>query len=495
MTSFLIQKIIEKYCDNNVIYILTFSNLYNYKTLGEKYALFEKHILHNKFLNANEMKTCIFIFMYYQKILFGINKFKRLYKRSKLNVCDVDTDLNLNKLNEYKPNEVIQLVENNTVYKFALLDLLRIFNSTLRTNEYLACSPRHPRNPYTNIPFSFHNIFNIYYAIQFNTRYMIKSHIHSYIENCLNLRVFFEYNLFYLKSNAVVDFINTQEKSVLFRYVCDMFDDYRNFTTICVDRANKDHEYTVSKVNKLLYYYLLIQQFTIDDEVHIKYERILIKLIKHFTRYNPTFGRRIVRVTRRLTSPRTTLQNENDMNDGKEEENAEDNEQAAGIPRVSSDENIHNTIFPQDLIERYNIIESNSVLRINNSLGNVTHYDINPAYENNSFRHLLGSNPFSSDISECLTNFVGDTSVNLIISSDVESVIENMPVPENTPLIEEWSERVLQQDNEQGGDYVSGGYPTDSDDEESVSYFEEELIARYDEIHEISSTEEFENVD
>lgn len=409
---------------------MTFTNLYNFDTILSKYSLYVKHVLYNEFLNDQEKDACVDIFMRFQRVVLAINKLKHMYRRKKCTVYDVSTDLNLTPLCDYDECNVIELMENNTLYRFALIDLLRIFNTSLRMNEYLTCKPIHPRNPYTNLKFSIPNIYNIYYALLFNTRYVMKSHIHSYIEQCINLRTFYENNVFLLKSSSVVDFINNQSDNTLFRYVCEMFDDYSTFTIIRINREIQNKSKIIKKVEKLLYYYLLIQQFAYDDEIHIKYEAILIRLIKKFTALNPQFGRRVLRVVRHN---RTDMAVDETNNNGVEDDYEEGS--GAGDNTTTVDENIHNTIFPRELIQRYNIETSNNILRINTSgLNSVSHIEDNT----NIFYGLLANNPFSPSSQEISTS-----EQIMSVTNDIDDVIRSLPTPENIPTIEEWAENVL----------------------------------------------------
>ena len=91
-----------------------------------------------------------------------------------------------------------------------------------------------------------------------------------------------------------------------------MFDDYRNYTTIIIVDTKLDKLKVVQTCKELLYYYLLLQQFTRDDAVHIKYERLLINELRFFTRNNPTFGRKRYGLhTRRETLQRLVRRTQN----------------------------------------------------------------------------------------------------------------------------------------------------------------------------------------
>ena len=292
----------KKYCNNNIGLSLTFCSFYRTKTISQKYDVLEKMILDNAFL-GREKKEYLYVFSLHQKITFAINKIKHLYKIKKKYIkSDIDTDLSMEKLTTYKSQNLIELIENNTIYTFAVVDLLRILNASLLNSAYLRPKSQHPKNPYTNITFSIHNIYNIYLHIMLYTNYSIKSHILSYFENELNLRKYFEANLCLLKSASVKNYINHGETLVLFDYAIEMFEDYWIYTQIKIDMLLRNKQSIVNKVKHLLYYYLLLQHYSLDSELYTKYKFKLIMFLKEFKTKNPTFGRRIYTTINRHAS-------------------------------------------------------------------------------------------------------------------------------------------------------------------------------------------------
>ena len=554
MASHLFEKIIERHCENKVVYILTFSNFYNYhKTdtrrygIHRKFALFKKHVLENAFLNEYERNTCVFIFSYFQRVLLALERFKHVYRLYKCKKFDVDTDLSLTPLSEYRPEQIITILENKTVYRFALIDLLRIFNTSLMSNEYMVSKPRHPRNPYTNLRFTRHNVYNIYYALKFGTRYNIKSHIHSYIEECTNLKTYYEKNSFILKSASVVDFIRTQDTNTLYRYACDMFYDYRNYTSIDIAEHADNKEAIVENAKRLLYYYLFLQQFSTDDETFLRYEGIFVRYLKKFTREHPYFGRRYYRVRRRerrlvYDLNNTVIQPEQQQVEqpveqeqqaaeqhASEQEQPEQPESAEQEQPEQQEENdiVHNTIFPRELIERYNQLGRTFNIQNTDSENIVTHYEIDPRYENNALSRLISNNPFSNTnnntnsnnttIDNDASNNIQDNDFNITVSllgltQEQEEVLHqlessNPELASGLISIQHWANSVLENEgsnnmiHDEDSDSVvtyTGGYVSSEDED---GYDEEHdinnpLMSLYaDEMFECFSEDDLDEVD
>ena len=76
---------------------------------------------------------------------------------------DVSTDLKLNPLVGYDKRYIITIAENKVLYKFSIYDLLYVIQTNLTYTYALFVDPKFPRNPYTNLPFSIHNLYNIFY--------------------------------------------------------------------------------------------------------------------------------------------------------------------------------------------------------------------------------------------------------------------------------------------------------------------------------------------
>jgi len=56
----------------------------------------------------------------------------------------------------------ITVIENNKIYKFDFFEMFKLIKEKIYYHEYYFLLPMMPTNPYTNIPFSLHNLYNIY---------------------------------------------------------------------------------------------------------------------------------------------------------------------------------------------------------------------------------------------------------------------------------------------------------------------------------------------
>lgn len=141
---------------------------YFYCDHTSKFARLAK-FMENPFISKANKETFLIFFSNVQR---RINAFKNLVRRWRIKrkyiVCPVTTDFTGNELSTYKPHLTIDLIECNVVYSFYIHDLLNIWNRALRMRSYVIEQPQTIMNPYTNVPFSINNLYNIYYKALFN---------------------------------------------------------------------------------------------------------------------------------------------------------------------------------------------------------------------------------------------------------------------------------------------------------------------------------------
>jgi hypothetical protein len=150
-------------------FIIFYNNtIDNYKNRQIKYKVF-KNIIEHKIAHGKDkdsFNNSVNAFSTYQKCWFAIDKLKQTFRwKNKYKSYDYEYDLNMTLLTNYPEKRVLTIVQLGTKYTFLINDLIKIINtSIMNVNDYL-CNPYVPKNPYTNIPFSNANLYNIYLAI------------------------------------------------------------------------------------------------------------------------------------------------------------------------------------------------------------------------------------------------------------------------------------------------------------------------------------------
>lgn len=255
-----------------------------------------KEVMNNKFLSNNTKFLIIDLFGHTNKIYFSLNKLLRekLFKQPP----KINTDLNLNTLSKLKHN-VITIRENNVNYLFKLSDLKNIIINNLCEHDNFFLQSRFPKNPYTNLPFSVHNMYNIYFALK-----------HSDLSTCIILHKFF-LNDFSLKKFIFHNEILLKEEMVE-RFVKYSLDEDAEFEIYKMINSNKwsqkwdiDDDFPIKDLVVIfrpflrLYLYNSICPATTDKNYH--YKNKLNYFFYHMYKENPTFGRKIIRVRPRRT--------------------------------------------------------------------------------------------------------------------------------------------------------------------------------------------------
>jgi len=145
------------------------SNIYN-STVYQKHRSLHNYIRCDICFVPIEKREEIFalftnIQKHYMSLLkfYNVCKFKILSKR----LCK-QYDLFFNDLDDSPDNLKIVLYEQTRLYTFKIYDILNIIKSSLINYEELFLVPSLPKNPYTNLPFSYKNMYNIFYHCLFN---------------------------------------------------------------------------------------------------------------------------------------------------------------------------------------------------------------------------------------------------------------------------------------------------------------------------------------
>jgi len=128
-----------------------------------------KMLLENPFINDANKDIFLVDFSRFQRTINGFKKLVKLWRIKKKCIAYPNTtDLKGNELSDYKPNLIIDVIEDNTIYSFCIHDLLKMWNVALRQRMYVIERPTKLKNPYTNLAFSTTNLYNIYYKALFN---------------------------------------------------------------------------------------------------------------------------------------------------------------------------------------------------------------------------------------------------------------------------------------------------------------------------------------
>ena len=176
-------------------------------------------LMGNNFLNNNSKDIFLSKFSRFQRTINAFKKLAKMWRiKRKYVVYQNTTDFKGVELSEYRKELVIELIENNTVYSFLIHDLLKIWCVALRQRIHAFENPLKFKNPYTNMPFSITNLYNIYYRAFFN---LIKRHplVDMHFNSKFSLQLLLRTYGSQMREWAIYDYANTDDISLYYELI------------------------------------------------------------------------------------------------------------------------------------------------------------------------------------------------------------------------------------------------------------------------------------
>ena len=154
----------------NILYVYKLYMLLQkiFLQINEKYSITNNEIedLFEDEINSNDIVIYKNILDRYESVLH--NKFEAIYREAKTiknkltNLIkkyrwnnavnsNIEQDLFLNNIDDFHEKFVVTILENNTIYKFRISDIVNLWVLSLQNCEQLFVKPIELKNPYTNI--------------------------------------------------------------------------------------------------------------------------------------------------------------------------------------------------------------------------------------------------------------------------------------------------------------------------------------------------------
>lgn len=244
---------------------LVVANASHIKIKFEKFRLMENK---EHFYKAQRKFHVLYRFI--QKV--KTKKFTTLY--------NVDCDL---RLAPFDPNTLIELVEKRCLYKFNIYDLINVITTALYQQYSMISNAQFPKNPYTNLDFSKHNLYNIYIRC-LTKRIDIPDIIRKFFAEEFDLNSFFEKHKMFLLESAIDNYFSpdlpiTSDVIATIHTMCYPYD-----IAINVDFP-RNKLYTIFR--PYLRYFTRNQYLKKQNEIND-----LAYFLECFDIYNPFFGQK-----------------------------------------------------------------------------------------------------------------------------------------------------------------------------------------------------------
>ena len=176
------------------------------KIFDNKFEVFNTIILENTALNEQERNFFFKKFTRAQKNYNSFRKFAYHYKYKYGKKFEITADLCFTEFSNFRSNMLIPLLENKINYTFRIADLINIINKSLSHSSYFFADPQDIKNPYTNLPFSNHNLYNIYFKLK-QTNYITPILFEMFFVTNFNLTKFKNHNECYIRDRAIDIFV------------------------------------------------------------------------------------------------------------------------------------------------------------------------------------------------------------------------------------------------------------------------------------------------
>jgi hypothetical protein len=243
----------------------------------------ENNILYKKYINA---------FIETQKLYYALNKMAYMWKLKKYKIGS-NTDMYMNELNEHDKN-VICILQNNRKYLFTLFDLNRIVHKCLGEANDFYSTPIPCKNPFTNLPFTKCNLYNIYFAVK-KSNIEISELFYYFYRTDFSLRHYIDKYETILRDYNIKNYceLNEDDKDDIYESIDEMIFHYnkkhKNNQIRIDSKFPKDVLISIFKPY-LKYYYKSI--YSLSNNTRHENALFVNSLLYNFTKKNPFFGRR-----------------------------------------------------------------------------------------------------------------------------------------------------------------------------------------------------------
>ena len=190
-----------------------------------KYEICKRFIFDNHIIDKKYKQKILQIFFKAQKTYFALNRFLYIYKYKKTSLYDNNTDLYCNKLSDFPEEQKITILHYNKKYTFRLTDLMNMWKKSLSNNDDLFPEPILLKNPYTNLFFKEHNLYNIYFKIHASNM-SIPLIINAFFQCSFNMELFeLKFNPS-LKDMAIYNYLDCCERTEIIEDIQTMCKKY-----------------------------------------------------------------------------------------------------------------------------------------------------------------------------------------------------------------------------------------------------------------------------
>jgi hypothetical protein len=281
-------------------FVCNFINMYNLfekELFYIKYKFFIfKNFLFNQNISLIHKELIIDFFGKCQRKYFALIKFKSILIYKHTSSYDNKYDLNYNELTSLKSIHKISIIDNKKIYILSLFDLIRIINNSLSYNVDFFIEPNLIKNPYTNSPFNYSQLYQIYTSIN-RSNLKMPLLFERYFMSNFNMNNFQINNEYFIREYNIKNF-HLFDESRLIQYIYNMISFYNNKHISSYNKISIENIYLISyrELLRVFMPYLKLYinaNYSYENMINIQNTTNLLNKLRNFKFNNPYFGRKI----------------------------------------------------------------------------------------------------------------------------------------------------------------------------------------------------------
>ena len=259
-----------------------------------------KLYLDNPFFTLQDKKIFFNCFTKSHRTYNAFSRFAHIF-RCKIAPTKIKSDLLLNEINPSKKN-VFVLFQKKDKFLFIINDLIKIINHNLSNCSYFYAEPLSIKNPYNNVQFNNTILYNIYFFIRNNIFHM--PILFELFYQCeFNLDLFRLENENYIRDIYIKNYIVTSNFSLLHSSILDMLSEHKKSMNKIKIHKKFPKEKLVNIMRPYLHLYLMSKYLVSGSEKRSQSSIMLKKKLHKFSKFNPSFGRKILTVDKNINIP------------------------------------------------------------------------------------------------------------------------------------------------------------------------------------------------
>ena len=264
------------------------SNLLKMFKNKKKIKMLNEYVFKSPFIKQNIKDKILRIFCKAQKIYHAFSRFVFIYKFKKATYYDNNDDFFYNNLAQFPAEQKITLLHRNKKYIFRLTDIMRIWRNSLTHSEELFPDIQDLKNPFTNIIFKKHNLYNIYFKMFFST-FKIPILIQEFFQCQFQKRDFSIKFSIILKDIAIKNYIDNAPQDDLIediQEICKQY--YSGERDLIFSIKEKDFSRVIERMKVYIHMFLIIE-YSQNTKIKNYCKKIFSKEIDEFFKLNQTW--------------------------------------------------------------------------------------------------------------------------------------------------------------------------------------------------------------